>query len=97
MITTVTSEIQEEVKKHSTKFFQQVKGLLQSLTNDVLEKVPQFDVMQREEEICMEKMMRIVQIPPWALETIISSFWNFIKMPTFPIFSQFWLLTSFDV
>ena len=36
VITTVTNEIQEEVNQHSTEYFQQVKGLLQSLKNSIL-------------------------------------------------------------
>ena len=48
MITTVTNESQVEVKKHLTRYFHQVKGLLQSLMNDILEKVPHMDVLHVE-------------------------------------------------
>ena len=60
-----------------------------------------------------ELLISIYNVGPWIIvlinirphqvpqscsdTTIISPFWNFIKMPNFPIFSQFWLLTSFSV
>ena len=45
MITTATTESQVQLEQHSTKYFHQVKGLLQSLMNVILEKVPQVDVL----------------------------------------------------
>ena len=69
VITNATNETQEEVKKHSTQFFQQVNGLLQSLTNPILEKVPQTDVLQRATEISTGKRVLLVYIPPCALVT----------------------------
>ena len=42
---------------------------MQSLTNAILEKVAQVDVLQRAAEISTRKRVRIVQIPPRALES----------------------------
>ena len=43
--------------------------MLQSLTNSILEKVPQVYVLQRVAEISMGKTVRIVQITPRVLES----------------------------
>ena len=66
-IATTMSEVQ--LKQNSTELFHEVKNLLQSLTNAVLEKVPKMDVLQRVSELCTRKRVRIMQIPPQELDT----------------------------
>ena len=66
-ITTMTNEIQVEVKHDSMEYFQQVKRLLKSLTNSILEKVPHTNMLQRVSKISTGKRVHLVHILPCPL------------------------------
>ena len=68
VITTATSASEAQLKDYSTGFFHKVKNLLSTLTNAVVNRVPQADITHREAKIATGKRFCIVKIPPWSLE-----------------------------
>lgn len=72
ILTTITMETtasEENLKQHSTEYFQELKNQLEFFTNTILEKVPEANVLLRVVELSTRKRVRIVQIPPRELET----------------------------
>ena len=64
----MTSEIQAKVTQQGMGYFHQVKGLLQSLSNTILEKrVLQKDEPQREIEVSIGKKVWMIKIPSQVL------------------------------